>query len=265
MANSSYSSALSIEELDSDRTVLRALTLVGPGMPKWGAAWPIENAMSTTWYPGNPDQATQQVLVLKEMPSTWDGEWNITRLLRHPQTFVDNSAGGSQGFVASPGTLADLFEDFARRGMLLRVIWLTDSQDTDTVRKIVREGRIKRFEPKYRTSIDIKWAVTFDWISRGVTQSRVAVTSDPNVAAAASSLSVAASAAQVAAAALIAAQNNPTTFTLGQLEQIADYPLELVGTVNAALESAIFSFGQIWGSSRNSKTCRSTWQARAWA
>jgi hypothetical protein len=242
--SSSYSSALTIEELDSNRNVLRTLTLMGPGMPKMGAEWAFENALVTTWYPGNSDEATQQVLVAKEIPSNWEGEWNLTRLNRRPQSFSDSSG---QGQIVSPGALIDLVEDIGRKGLRLRVSWLTDSSDANVARKVVREGRFKRFSAKYRTSIDVDWTMSFDWQSRGIQQARISNLGDPNIDNASANLTNSLYATQAALAALIAAQNNPTAFTLGQLEQIADYPLKLVGVLDGAIENGIFKFAQVSG------------------
>jgi hypothetical protein len=241
-----YSSSLVIEELNSNRVVQRTLTLLGPGLPKQGANWGFENALVTTWYPGNPDQATQQMLVAKEMPSNWEGEWHLTLLNRKPQKF--EGADGSSVKIISPGALVDLFEDIGRRGLRLRVTWLVSSSDVSIARKIVREGRIKHFEAKYRTSVDLEWSVEFSWMSRGLQQSRTAgPAQDPNVNSASNNLIAAGILTQAAVAALISAQNSPTAFTLGQLEQIAEYPLELLGTVNTQIENALFSLNQISG------------------
>jgi hypothetical protein len=255
-----YTSTVTIEELDQSRAPQRTLILVGPGLPKMGANWGFENVLPTTWYPGNPFEATQQVLVAKELPSDWEGEWNITRLNRFPSSFSDSSGAAD---VISPGFLVDVFEDMGRKGNRLRVTWIVDSQtqlgpnaspadqqaassnDAAISRTIVREGRIKQFNAKYTRSTDVEWQVSFSWQSRGGTQQRVVATRDGNVDTASSALFAALTAAQLAVQNLLNEQ--ATQSTLGQLEQLARYPLELLGAVNTQIENALFDIGNVAG------------------
>jgi hypothetical protein len=244
----SYSSSLTIEELDANLAALRTLELRGGGLPKQGAGWGIDGVVPTTWYPGNPDDATQQVLVTKEMPSSWEGEWNVTRLTRSPCKFAD-AAGRID--ITSPGVLVDVFEDFARHQRLLRVTWAVDSTDVGTARKIVRLGRIGPFEAKYTRSVDVVWSVTFHWKSRGGVQARVVSTRDDNVQSAGAALSAAIGASLDAAANAVFLANNPNVrssasqFTLGQLERIAAYPLSLVKSVTQALGRIVGQFQEL--------------------
>lgn len=257
----SFTSTLTIEELDQSRSPVRTLTLQGPGLPRMGANWGFENVLPTTWYPGNPGEATQQVLVAKELPSDWEGEWNLTRLNRFPSHFHDQT--GINADVFSPGFLVDAMEDLGRKGQRLRVTWSVASQtnvpagadaptrlaasqnDAAISRTVVREGRIKHFNAKYTRSTDVEWSISFSWQSRGATQQRVVATRDGNVDTAASALFAAMTAAQLAVGNLLAAQ--ATQSTLGQLEQLAQAPLALLGQVNSVLEDKLFDIGNVAG------------------
>jgi hypothetical protein len=235
-SGAAWSSSLVVAELDSDGTVLRSLTLIGPAMPKWGASWP------TKWYPGNPDEATQLVLVDRELPSQWEGEWNLTRMNRRPSRYVEQ---GGKIDVTAPGFLVDTLDDMRRKGRRLRVTWVTDSANPQLARTVLREGRIKRFEPKYRTSVDVEWSIEFHWMSRGSRVKRVASTRDASMQGATSAVSASMAATQAAVQNMIAANNFPTTFSLGQLEQLADAPLQLLGSIDAQIESGLFTLQQL--------------------
>jgi hypothetical protein len=247
VATSNYSSALTVEELDADGSSLRILTLIGPGLPRMGAKWARDSTLSTKWYAGNPDEATQLVLVTKELPSEWEGEWNLTRLNRRPCRYVESQQGGAAVTVTAPGYLVDVFEDMQAKGRRLRVTWVTDSDDPQVARTLVREGRIKMFEAGYRTSVDIEWRIAFHWASRGQSQQRVAATRDSQSAGSTAAVQSTMQATQAAVQELITESNIPTTFTLGQLEQLANAPLALLGSLDESIEDGLFSFQQVAG------------------
>src|ERR1700722_19815557 len=62
-----------------------------------GAEWAMKVSAVTTWYPGNPDEATQQVLGPQELPSRWNGDWR--------RTMIGTSPGG---YIAEGGTALQL-------------------------------------------------------------------------------------------------------------------------------------------------------------
>lgn len=243
----SWSASIAIEELDSDRNVLRVLTLVGPAMPLQHAPWASESTMATRYYAGNPDEATQTYLVRKDMPSDWEFEWNLTRMNRRPSRYVESQQGGAATTVVAPGFLVDVLDDMQLKGRRLRVTWSTDSDDPTIARTVLREGRIKSFTAKYVRSTDIEASISFAWCSRGGTQQRVASTRDSQQAGATSALQTAMAGTQTAIQNIIAAQNIPTEFNLGQLEKIAAAPLALVSALDTEIEDGLFSFQQIAG------------------
>ena len=260
----SYSSTITIEELGADQQALRVLTLRGPGMPKQGASWGIESVVPTKWYPNNPDDATQQMLVTKEMPTRWEGMWHLTMLLRIPCRFADSpgqaGVGPQQGDdVTSPGLLVDIFDDLARKGRLLRVTWATDSTDPGLARTVRRLGRISRFEPKYKHSDRIDWECDWQWKSRGALQSRVTATRSDNIPSAASALQAAANAAIAASNTVIQSANaairsSVNCVALGQLEVLADAPRFFTQTLVNSFGRIVNRFTEVVGISQQIQT-----------
>ena len=86
-----YGSSLTIEELGPAGPDFqpRKIVLIGPALPFQGAEWGFENQIVTTWYPGNGQEATQQNLGPREMPSAWEGEWKRTLMGKSPSIFID--------------------------------------------------------------------------------------------------------------------------------------------------------------------------------
>lgn len=248
----SYTSQITIDELKStDRSVLRTLTLVGAGLPAMGANWGLESVIPTTWYPGNPFEATQQVLVSKELPSHWTGEWRLTLLNQAPCSIRDNVAG-SLDSVQGPGLLHDLFDDLQRKGQRLRVTWTVASDDPRVKRTIVREGRIKHFDAKYLRSMDIDWTCEWIWMSRGTKlQQKVIAAREEDVDSVAAAMIAAANAAIQAAAAATLVSIDPNVLnsasidTLGQLESLASDTLALVQNVTQQLGRVVNQFTQL--------------------
>lgn len=247
-----YSTSIQIEELDSGASPLRVLELRGPGLPKQGANWGGESTVPTTWYPGNPDEATQQVLASKELPSKWEGTWRLTMLNRAPCRLQD--ASGLAGIspqsaedVTSPGTLADILDDLRRKGRVLRVTWTVASTTPGVARTIQRLGRMVRADFRYDRSTDVNWEIEWSWKSRGATQQRVTSTRDDNQQSAATALQNAAQGAIVAAQTVIQAsnrnlKNSASRFTLGQLEAFALYPQTLVKSITTQLGRIVLAF-----------------------
>lgn len=214
----------------------RGAVLVGPAMPFKGAPWSGEMNLTTTWYPGNGDDASQAVLGPKEMPSAWNGEWNKTRLYKTPATIVDED--GRETTVDEPFVLMQFLEDLFRSGRRLRVVWNTQQSPSavgdGTVSangSIVREGRAKQWSFKPSTYWDIEWDVTFEWAGRGVAQAKVASTRDDTVTTMSDAYLAKLRALVDANAFAADAKNFPNRLTIGQLEQLANLPAK----VNAAI------------------------------
>ena len=228
-----YSSNITVEELGSDGSPLRVLTLRGPGMPKTGANWGGESTVPTTWYAGNPDEATQQVLVSKELPTKWEGTWRLTMLNRQPCSLSAPSAAQQDQDLVSPGDIADTLDDMRRKGRVLRVTFTVSDSVPGISRTILRLGRMTHLDFKYMLSSDVDWECEWVWKSRGATQARVTSTRDDDVPTAATALQNGMNAAIVAAQTAIQASNpgvanSADRFTLGQLEQLAAAPQALV-------------------------------------
>lgn len=226
-----YSSSIGIVELDAQRNPTRTLSLRGGGLPKMGGAnWGGENVLPTTWYPGNPTEATQQVLVAKEIPTQWSGEWRLTVINRAPCSWDD---GTGEIDVSSPGTLWDILEDLGRKGQRLRVTWAIASSSDGVISRVVRrEGRLLHwdFRPSYAT--DVEWTCTFSWVSRGVTQMRAVAAREADVESATAALASSMQATIDAVNAKIVSSNanvlqSASSFTLGQLENLANAPLAI--------------------------------------
>lgn len=247
-------SSLTIEEL-TGRTGMkpRKLVLLGPALPFKGAEWGSQLVMKTTWYPGNPADATQQVLVPADLPSAWEGVWRRTTMNRAPSTYVDET--GEQSFIVEPHILREVLEDIHRRAALLRVTWavtgavMVGDPRSGTQRatdvKIVRVGRIQSFATPIDMHTDIRWRATFEWKGRGAEAAKVANvngTSDANAAANALEASVLAS-SNAAQSRIIQSNFNvrksANTLTLGQLESIANLPKKAIENLTRQLTSAM--------------------------
>lgn len=224
-------SSILIEELTGRK---RQLTLVGGGLPFQGANWSTEHAITTTWNPGSP-VAVQHVFGPQEMPSDWEGEWNTTRLIKAPPLWVD---GGPERTLVLADDVYRAMNALVASGQLLRVTWVAAEN-----RRFARYGRLQKLDPKFDRADDIKWSATFAWIGRF--DAAVAVVQSDQGASAARALALAATDAQsrIESAAFISA--NPkvplsaTTFSLGQLEQLADAPLQTAKSFARAGESIV--------------------------
>lgn len=223
-------SVLIVEELTGKR---RRVTLRGGGLPFRGAQWSGELSVMTQWNAGNPE-ATQHVLAPQEMPSSWEGEWNINRLVSTPCLFTEQ--GGSDQNVVLPYSLVDIFDSIRRGGQLLRVTWTEVSPGTAGLPprdySIKRQGRLTEFTVRPERKDDIPWSMTFDWVGRGENQRR-GLARDADVFGASRSVVAAANAAiariqQNALRSRDGVQNATTRFRIGDLEALADGPIQLV-------------------------------------
>ena len=231
-----YSSTVLIEELDPRgyATPQRQVHLQGPSLPHMGAAWSGENEMTTDWYAGNPDEATQQVLVPKEMPSRWTGEWHRTMMGGTPTLYVDNREGaGGSTLLHDPDVLAQLLEDMFRGGQRLRVTWVVDSNlgrpddpasNNPFGGRKVRVGRAKSWSFKYTRLQDIAWEIEFHWSGRGAAQAAVASTRSAGVADAFGKYADAMQAILDAQDLAQSQKYAPSALTLGQIESFAAAP-----------------------------------------
>ena len=168
----------------------RRVVLRGPTLPFRGAAWSGQFRLTTTWYPGNGAEATQHVLGPMDMPSTWNGVWNTTRMVSMPALVGIGVAPGRDVFRAD--LLRDFLEQLVRDGALLQVVWRQGSpasQPKASVpplpvpdRAITRLGRCSSWEFSHERMDDIEWSLTFDWIGRGQKQQKVAIKQERDIA-----------------------------------------------------------------------------------
>lgn len=227
-----YASVMTIEEVNpGNGKQARRIVLAGSGLPFMGAEWGFSNKLITTWYPGNGDEASQQNLGPRELPSSWEGAWKRTLLPRSGSYLVDDT--GTQTPAFAPVQLREAFEAIGREGGRLRVSWRVSGDDPDQNSSIVREGRISEARFPHDRLQDIRWNITFDWQSRGARTQKPISTRDANLVTAIAALNAAqANLASTAQAKFIASNNNvrasASNFTLGQLEALTQYPNQLV-------------------------------------
>lgn len=245
-----YSSSMTIEELSAPTGAQpRVVTLQGPSLPFMGAEWSGENALDTEWYPGNGDEASQQDMGPREVPSSWKGEWNRTRMGRAPTQATDDT--GSPQVLVDPNLLAEMLEDMFRAGQRLRVTWNVTSESQSSRGKKVREGRARKWSFKYTRIQDIEWEVEFEWQSRGQRVQKVADLNQGGLAAASAGLALALSnMASVAAVQPFIAENSSipnsaSVLTLGQLENFASAPTKLVASLARSVEQVETQLTQV--------------------
>lgn len=227
-----------------------------------GAAWGGKNRVTTTWYNGNGDSASQQTLGPTEVPSKWNGDWRRTLLGASDQAVL--TVNGIDTVIVDPSDLRDTLEDIFRTGLRLRVVWSvyklvgingTTTQESggpiretfSNVRldkKIVREGRATEWEFKHTRAEDIEWDVTFDWASRGgATVAPLTSTRSDTVATSTGALESAVSALKNAQA---LSQLTPAShLTLGQLQAFANAPTVLVKGLTRQITQIEHQVGQI--------------------
>jgi hypothetical protein len=230
-------SVLEIEELTGKK---RKISLRGAGLPFQGATWTGETNVVTQWNAGNPE-ATQHVLSPQELPSSWEGEWNTTRLLAAPSSFAEKN--GADNDVVFAYSLVDIFESIRRGGQRLRVTWSTNVQtqffgdEPGAVRsrsfKVTRVGRLTSFAFSPDRLDDISWSMTFDWLGRGEPQRKTLRRKEEDVLSASRRAQAAQNelVAQIELASIRGQnrrKNEVSAFRLGDLEALADGPRQLV-------------------------------------
>jgi len=258
----SYSSQIVIQETQPARggnlLLLRKVTLQGATLPLMGASWATEATIQTTWYPGNSDDATQQILGAKEMPSTWTGEWHRTMMGREPAEFVD--ADGSVTKIISPHVLYELFRSILRAGNALIVTWATRGKVYDGIPdltdgreenyEITRTGRLKNITPSFDRHTDINWSMTFDWSGTGLAVKRVAsVTEEGTIDQSTRDIinNGLNTLLSLAPGKFKTGLKPPKYLTLGQLETIAKAPLVAINAFQRKVRSTISDFRRAVG------------------
>jgi len=254
-----YGSTVIIEETGPSRANAqpRRLVLVGPALPHQGADWGHSNNVNTTWYPGNGDDATQQVLGPRELPSNWEGSWARTLMGKMPSIYTDEN--GETNRIASPMVMREVLESMSRGGVLLRVTWSVSGAmivgNPGVVRNqdvsIVRVGRIKTFRTPITRHTDVKWNIEFDWKGRGLQTQRIAnVRQDQDMSYASIALEASVNASIAALdSKLVSFKSNirlsASTLSLGQLESIANTPTQLAQDYTRKLQANISQFKRI--------------------
>lgn len=210
-----------------------------------GASWAMRVIVPTTWYPGNGDEATQQVLGPQEMPSKWTGEWRRTMLGQSPCLFA--STGGSQTPVVNPIDLMNIVESMARAGQLLRVVWLVQSDQglSSQQGRLVREGRISELSFKPTRVQDIEWEVEFTWKGRGKTTARVTSTRGNTINSDSAAYLNKLNKLIAANTRASFAKFNPSAFSLGQLEALASFPTQLTDGLARSVQQLTGQVGQV--------------------
>lgn len=230
----------------------RRVELAGGALPLQGASWGGTQLMTTTWNPGN-SEATQHVLGPQEVPSDWDFVWNTTRIIRTPVNVTDTQGGGEYQIVQADA-LAALLRDIFRGGTLLKVSWISKASNSDAPSpRQVRLGRAESWDFSFARPDDIDASISFAWIGESSGQPKASDLRGADLGASLQKAILAcdAAAARIANDTIRAAQPGqpgPTRFTLGQLESIANGPLELVDSFARAangISSKLRAIGEI--------------------
>ena len=188
--------------------------------------------MVTRSYTGNSAEATQQVLGPALLPSSWEGGWKTTQMLACPSFFANE--GGAPQPITRASTLRDTIETFFESGQRLRVTWVAG--DSDNPKRLVREGRATEWSFPHDRPDDIRWNISFEWVSKGGSvQKVIALRSDDKEAArrdAQTKLNDALTKAvndQAVASQKARQKNMPaTSITLGDLEAFAKGPSKML-------------------------------------
>jgi hypothetical protein len=212
-------SAFTIEELTGDKRTVR---LVGPSQPHSPATWGVQQSVHTHWYPGNANEACQQVLGPQDPPSDFEGSWHRTLLGKCPAVLISK---GTETSIIYPMDLANLFDEIVRSGKALRVTWAALDGAGKSHGRIVREGRLQHFDSSYKRVDDCEWKMHFEWYGRGATMQKVAISRDSNALAGLAKARAAVN--QVSLNKIASTAANSIESTLGKLEQIADMPEKL--------------------------------------
>lgn len=145
--------AFRIQELDGDK---RFITLVGRALPYRDAGFsaPVEQRANVTWIPGSP-VGTLTLLGGKETSTTISGMWKQKYLSPGGEDSSPIEVDGTP--VRNVHEVVDLFEKICLYGTRLDVTWMS----------VARVGIIRKFEPIWKTHLDVEWSISFEWISRG--------------------------------------------------------------------------------------------------
>lgn len=227
----------------------RSVTLRGGGLPFQGAPWGGTQRVKTTWYPGNAQQASQTVLGPTEKDSSWEGKWRTTTLIRKPCTYSDEN--GQDFSITSAFTLMEVLEGIFRSGATLSVEWNETKQARNLQRKIVREGMAAEWEFKPDRADDIGWNVQWAWSGRGIQQQKVVAFRTENVnAALRESILAANELLQLTTTNSLISKKTTVyksadQFSLGQLENLANAPQELVRDILREVQQEVYKMKQI--------------------
>jgi len=241
-----YASSLVVEELTAaGKGSPRRVTLIGPGLPFMGAEWGGENNLITTWYQGNGDEATQQVLGPRELPSHWNGDWRRTMMGKSPSGFVDEDGFALE--VVRPMDLMNALESIFRGGQRLRVTWTVSSTSSnpDEEGRIVREGRAKTWKFKPTRVQDIEWEVEFHWMSRGKKTVKVTSSRANTVVGDTSALTNKLNKLLALGIKQRLGVTSPKSLTLGELEQLASLPSRLVARLARQVQQITSTVTQV--------------------
>ena len=205
-------------------------------------------ALVTTWYQGNGNEATQQVLGPQELPSHWNGEWNRTLMGKQPALFTDET--GSNLTIVDPQVLRDAMESIARGGRRLRVVWgvtpqNTGAADPSSTGNLTREGRFTELHFKHKRIQDIEWEVNFEWQSRGIPQNKVSSVRAPTVNSNSAAYQNKINALVAANVQASLASGIPSNVTLGQIEALADYPTSLANSLAREVQQISSDVGTV--------------------
>jgi LysM repeat protein len=246
------SSSISIEQLDGDK---RRVDLRGPALPFRGASWKTKQSIVTTWYPGNPAEATQQILGAQELPSSWEGMWHRTQMGKVPSRVYDGPEDGTGSPITHPTTLRDVLDEIFYSGSKLRVTWTVNTAEGNGPRNtITRIGRASDWEFPHDGVHDIAWKITFDWSGRGRTNQKVVATRDADANGANAALLAVLADASATAIGINKGKTilgtrfkAPSTFNLGQIESLANYPNVIVAEFARNVTKITSTFKQIAG------------------
>lgn len=250
-----FSSTLTIEELPTTGKG-RKLVLQGGGLPFMGSEWAGENNLTTTWYPGNGEEGTQNIMGPRELPSSWSGDWRRTMLSRSRVVFTDESGGQSQ--IIRPMVLMRAFESLMRSGRRLRVTWAVVGDTEENTEKIVREGRAKTWRFPITRHTDVQWSVEFHWMSRGERKPSPISIRDDSFAANVIALNVQLGKMNAIIGGKLRAGFKvklPSRLTLGQLESLANYPKNAANSLLKTGNRLTTTLGQL---GKIANTVRST-------
>lgn len=259
----SYQSSIIIQELSaSGDTQGRQLILSGSALPFMGSEWAMKLVAPTTWYPGNGDEGTQQVMGPQEMPSKWSGDWRRTMISGEAVTFIDEN--GNTVSVVDPIDLWNITETMARGGARLRVTWMVVGDSSGSNGRVVREGRMTELHFKPIRIQDIEWEITFEWMSRGSkTLQKVSDARAPTLAANSAAFLNKLNELNNAALKASLQQFKPGQLTLGQIEALANYPTDLTDSLARQLQQITSQVGDLVNIAKAIKTQPAQVQNRA--